>query len=121
MAAVRGAVAAALDKKAEELKVLEVGAVTTFTDYFLLCSGQNSKQVQAIADAVEETLRPGKRRPLHVEGYNSGNWVLLDYGDFVLHVFLHEKRRFYGLERLWSDAPDVTASFVGDASAASAG
>jgi len=115
LAAVRGAVAAALDKKAEELKVLEVSEVTTFTDYFLLCSGQNTRQVQAIADGVEERLRPTKRRPLHVEGYNSGNWVLLDYGDFVLHVFLHEKRRFYGLERLWSDAPDVTASFTADA------
>jgi ribosome-associated protein len=112
VAAVREAVAAALDKKAEELHVLRVGEVTHFTDYFLVCSGQNSRQVQAIADAVESRLRDLKVRPLHVEGYNSGQWVLLDYADFVMHVFLHERRRFYGLERLWGDAPDETASFV---------
>jgi ribosome-associated protein len=111
-ATVRLAVAAALDKKAEELHVLRVGEVTHFTDYFLVCSGQNTRQVQAIADAVEERLRPLKVRPLHVEGYPSGQWVLMDYGDFVMHVFLHERRRFYGLERLWGDAPDETASFV---------
>src|SRR5437763_1564039 len=86
---VRLAVAAALDKKAEELKALRVGEVTTFTDYFIVCSGQNPRQVQAISDAVDERLRTAKRRPLHVEGYASGQWVLMDYGDFVLHVFLH--------------------------------
>ena len=117
-ATVRLAVAAALDKKAEELHVLNVGEVTHFTDYFLVCSGQNPRQVQAIADAVEERLRPLKIRPLHVEGYTSGQWVLMDYGDFVLHIFLHERRRFYGLERLWGDAPDETASFVDGANGA---
>jgi ribosome-associated protein len=113
-AAVREAVGAALDKKAEDLKVLQVGEVTHFTDYFLVCSAQNPRQVQAIADAVEERLRAQKRRPMHVEGYQSGQWVLMDYGDLVLHVFLHERRRFYGLERLWGDAPDVTAELGGD-------
>ena len=116
--AVREVVAAALDKKAEDLKVLEVGELTHFTDYFLFCSGQNPRQVQAIADGVEEKLRARKQRARSVEGYNSGNWVLMDYGDFVLHVFLHERRRFYGLERLWSDAPDVTRAFVDAAGAA---
>jgi len=111
-ASVREVVAAALDKKAEDLKVLEVGEVTHFTDYFLFCSGQNTRQVQAIADAVEERLRAQKVRPSSVEGYQTGQWVLMDYGDFVLHVFLHERRRFYGLERLWGDAPDLTADFV---------
>jgi len=111
--AVREVVAAALDKKAEDVKVLEVGELTQFTDYFLLCSGQNPRQVQAIADAVERRLRDRKLRPAHVEGYQSGQWVLMDYGDFVLHVFLHERRRFYGLERLWGDAPDLTGDFVG--------
>jgi ribosome-associated protein len=110
--AVREAVAAALDRKAEDLKVLHVAEVTHFTDYFLLCSGTNSRQVQAIADGVEERLRNRKVKPLHVEGYQSGQWVLMDYGDFVLHVFLQERRRFYGLERLWGDAPDVTAELV---------
>jgi ribosome-associated protein len=117
-ATVRLAVAAALDKKADELRVLRVGEVTHFTDYFLVCSGQSSRQVQAIADGVEERLRPLKVRALHVEGYTSGQWVLMDYGDFVLHIFLHERRRFYGLERLWGDAPDETAHFTGGAGAA---
>ena len=109
------AIAAALDKKAEDLKVLEVGELTNFTDYFLFCSGQNPRQVQAIADGVERRLRDHQLRPAHVEGYQSGQWVLMDYGDFVLHVFLQERRRFYGLERLWGDAPDLTADFVADA------
>ena len=113
--AVRQAVAAALDKKAEDLKVLEVGQLTQFTDYFLLCSGQNARQVQAIADGVERRLREHKLRPAHVEGYQTGQWVLMDYGDFVLHVFLHERRRFYGLERLWGDAPNVTADYAEEA------
>ena len=111
-ATVRQAVAAALEKKAEELHVLNVAEVTHFTDYFLICSGGNTRQVQAIADAVEQRLRPLKVRPLHVEGYTGGQWVLMDYGDFVLHIFLQERRRFYGLERLWGDAPDETARFV---------
>jgi ribosome-associated protein len=115
--AVREVVAAALDKKAADLKVLEVGELTHFTDYFLVCSGENSRQVQAIADGVERRLRDHKLRPSHVEGYQTGQWVLMDYGDFVLHVFLHERRRFYGLERLWGDAPDLTADFVGAAEA----
>ena len=119
--AVREAVAAALDKKAEDLKVLEVGELTQFTDYFLLCSGQNPRQVQAIADGVERRLRDHKLRPAHVEGYQTGQWVLMDYGDFVLHVFLHERRRFYGLERLWGDAPDLTDDFVSGASDDGAG
>ncbi len=117
-AAVRQAVAAVLDKKGEELKVLQVGEVTHFTDYFLLCSGQSGRQVQAIADGVEEQLRAHGRRPRHVEGYPSGQWVLMDFGDLVLHVFLHERRRFYGLERLWGDAPDVTAELVAAAALA---
>ena len=114
--AVREVVAAALDKKAEDIKVLEVGELTHFTDYFLVCSGQNPRQVQAIADGVERRLRDHKLRPAHVEGYQTGQWVLMDYGDFVLHVFLHERRRFYGLERLWGDAPDLTDEFVSGAS-----
>ncbi|HET9766998.1 MAG TPA: ribosome silencing factor [Thermoanaerobaculia bacterium] len=118
--AVREVVAAALDKKAADLKVLEVGELTHFTDYFLVCSGENSRQVQAIADGVERRLRDHKLRPSHVEGYQTGQWVLMDYGDFVLHVFLQERRRFYGLERLWGDAPDLTAEFVGEVEARAA-
>jgi ribosome-associated protein len=110
-ARVREAVASAEDRKALDLKVLHLEKVSDFTDYFLICSGTSERQVQAIADAVQERLRTDKVRPLHVEGYNRGQWVLLDYGDLVVHVFQEEPRRFYALERLWGDAPDVTGSF----------
>jgi ribosome-associated protein len=115
---VRAAVAAAEDRKAVDLKVLHLQQVSDFTDYFLICGGTNERQVQAIADAVEERLRANKVRPLHIEGYNRAQWVLLDYGDLVVHVFLEEPRRYYALERLWGDAPDVTAQFANAAMAA---
>jgi ribosome-associated protein len=108
---VREAVSAADDRKAVDLKVLRLQEVTDFTDYFLLCSGTSERQVQAIADAVQERLREARVRPLHVEGYNRAQWVLIDYGDLVVHIFQEEPRRFYSLERLWGDAPDVTAEF----------
>ena len=109
----RIAVAAALDRKAENLVVLELGAISDFTEHFLICSGSSERQVQAIADSVLGKLRDEKVRPLHVEGLNHGRWVLLDYGgDMVIHVFLDETRRFYALERLWSDAPNVTDRYV---------
>ena len=108
---VREAVAAAEDRKAVDVKVLHLGEVSDFTDYFLICSGTNERQVQAIADHVEERLREERVRPLHVEGYNRGQWVLLDYGDLVVHVFQEQTRGFYALERLWADAPDVTQDF----------
>ena len=107
----RDAVSAALDRKAQDLRVLHLGRVTDFTDYFLICSGTSDRQVQAIADAIQERLRAEKVRPLHVEGYNRAQWVLLDYGDLVVHIFQEEPRRFYSLERLWGDAPEVTAEF----------
>ena len=108
---VREAVAAAEDRKAVDLRVLHLEKVSDFTDFFLICSGTSERQVQAIADAVQERMREEQVRPLHVEGYNRGQWVLLDYGDFVVHIFQEEPRRFYSLERLWGDAPDVTAEF----------
>jgi len=108
---VREAVAAAEDRKAVDLKVLHLQRVSDFTDYFVICSGTSERQVQAIADAVEAKLREAKVRPLHVEGYNRAQWVLIDYGDLVVHVFQEEPRRYYALERLWGDAPDATAEF----------
>jgi len=108
---VRRAVAAAEGRQAVDLRVLGLGEVSDFTDYFVVCSGASERQVQAIADTVEETLREAGVRPLHVEGRRGGNWVLLDYGAFVVHVFQDETRRFYALERLWSDAPEVTSRF----------
>lgn len=108
-------VAAAQDRKAEDIKVLHLGAVTDFTEHFVILSGTNERQVQAITDSINERLRAAGARPLHIEGYNHANWVLLDYGgDLVVHVFLAETRVFYGLERLWADAPDVTAEFLED-------
>lgn len=108
----RVAVHAALDTKAEDVRVRFVGPVTDFTDYFLIASGGSERQVQSIADRIEERLRERGVRPLHVEGYTAGQWVLLDYGDLVAHVFLDDRRRYYGLERLWADAADVTADYA---------
>ena len=108
---VAAAVAAADERQAVDLKVLDLAGVSDFTDYFLICSGTNDRQVSAIADAVDGALRELKVRPLHQEGSNSGRWVLLDYGDFIVHVFRDETRRFYALERLWGDAPEVTDRF----------
>lgn len=112
-ARVRAAIEAAEDRKALDVKVLRLAEVSDFTDYFLLASGTNERQVQAIADSIEERLKKEGSSPLHVEGHRTGQWVLLDYADLVVHVFLEERRGFYGLERLWSDAPDVTAELRG--------
>lgn len=98
---------AALDKKAYDLVVLETAALTSIADYFVICSGRSDTQVQAIADAVQERLARHGIRPLSVEGFERGLWVLLDYGDFVVHVFQVPVRRFYDLDRLWGKAPRV--------------
>ena len=105
---VRLALHAAAEKKAHDLVVLDLREVASFTDYFVIASGTNVRQVQAVADEVQEQLR--KRlgvKPARVEGYNTAEWVLLDYGDFILHVFEEKSRRFYDLERLWRDAARV--------------
>ncbi len=104
---VQAAVQAARDKKGIDLVVLDLRALHGFTDYFVLCSGQSARQVQAIADAVEESLRKVQVRPAHVEGYERADWVLLDYFDFIVHVFRTERREFYALERLWGSAERV--------------
>lgn len=112
---VRLAVAAALDKKAFDLNVLSVGELTSIADFFILASASNERQAAAIADAVQETLREKMRvKPLLVEGTTPGRWILLDYGDFIFHIFTEDTRRFYGLERLWGDAPNMTAEFTGE-------
>jgi ribosome-associated protein len=104
------AVRAALDKKALDVVVLDLRHTPAFTDYFLLCSGQNVRQVQAIADAVEETLRGAKLRPSHVEGYQRAEWILMDYFSFIVHIFTPQTRAFYSLERLWGDAERIEVS-----------
>jgi ribosome-associated protein len=98
---------AADDKKAKDLLVLRVAEITSFTDYFVICSGSSVRQVQAIADAVAGQLKERGMRPMHTEGYANGEWVLIDYGTFVVHVFTETSRRFYDLERLWRDAERV--------------
>lgn len=102
---VSAAIQACLEKKAEELSILEMEKGSgAFTDYFVLCSGTNPRQVQAIADEVELRLKKAGLRPTHVEGYNQAEWVLIDYVDFVVHVFSEKARKFYDLERLWKSA-----------------
>lgn len=96
---------AAEEKKAAEIAVLEVGALTPVADYFVICSGQSRLQVQAIADAILEAMEREQQPLFHMEGYDRGRWVLLDFGDVVAHVFLAEERAYYDLERLWREAP----------------
>src|SRR4030095_10790461 len=104
------AVRAAEDKKADNLTVLDLRKAAGFTDYFVLASGNNARQVRAIADAVIDALSAAGAKPAHVEGYDRSEWILLDYFDFIVHVFAPETRMFYGLERLWGDADDVAVS-----------
>jgi ribosome-associated protein len=103
--AVTTAVRAARDKKAFDIVVLDLRKAGGFTDYFILCTGANARQIQAIADGVEDTLRTDlHERPALVEGVEKSEWVLLDYFNFVVHVFSRDCRAFYGLERLWGNA-----------------
>jgi len=99
------AISACQDKKADEITILELEKGSgAFTDYFVVCSGANPRQIQAISDEVEERLNKDGMRPTHIEGYKQAEWVLLDYVDFVVHVFSEKSRRFYDLERLWKSA-----------------
>ncbi|MGE3274207.1 MAG: ribosome silencing factor [Vicinamibacterales bacterium] len=103
-AELKAAITAALDKKALEMTVLDLRKASAFTDFFVICTGANPRQVHAIADGVEQALKAEGVRPAHVEGYQRAEWVLVDYFDFVVHVFSPAARAFYGLERLWGDA-----------------
>jgi ribosome-associated protein len=108
---ITAAIQACLEKKAEELSILEMEKGSgAFTDYFVLCSGTNPRQVQAIADEVELQLKKMGLRPTHVEGYKQAEWVLIDYVDFVVHVFSEKARKFYDLERLWKSAKRLEPS-----------
>jgi len=100
-------VRAAIEKKAAELVLLEMRRVSSYTDYFLICSGKSDRQVQAIAQRIAEVLGEVGIQPLGLEGMSEGKWVLMDYGDLVIHVFLEPIRRFYDLEGLWIDAPRI--------------
>ena len=104
------AVRAALEKKAADVVVLDLRNTPAFTDFFVLCSGQTPRQVKAIADSVEETLRAARLRPAHVEGYDRAEWILMDFFTFIVHVFTPQTRDFYSLERLWGDAERIEVS-----------
>ncbi len=102
---VAAAIAACQEKKAEDISILELEKDSgAFTDYFVVCSGTNPRQIQAISDEVEERLKKSGMRPTHVEGYKQAEWVLLDYVDFVVHIFTEKARQYYDLERLWKSA-----------------
>jgi len=98
----------ALDKKAYDLLLMDVGQCTSLADFFLICTGRSDTQVQAIAQSIEEHLGALGRKPRTVEGMRTGHWALMDYGDVVVHIFLESVRAFYDLERLWARAPIVT-------------
>jgi len=103
--AVRTAVDAALDKQAENLVVLDLRGITSFTEYFVIMNGRSGRQNMALMESVQRALKTAGHRPLSVEGRKSADWVLMDYGDFILHIFSEEARAFYDLEKLWADGP----------------
>lgn len=113
---VLAALHAASEKKALDPVVLDLREIASFTDYFVIVSGANERQVQAISDEVYESLKKSGHAAARVEGYKTAEWILLDYGDFVLHVFEQKARKFYDLERLWRESKriDVPAEFKSD-------
>jgi ribosome-associated protein len=98
---------ASLEKKAKNLIVLNVSKISAFADYFIICSGTSDRQVRAVAGAIQENLKKADILPLGVEGDEAARWILLDYDDVIIHVFLESARAFYDLERLWSEAPQM--------------
>ncbi|MGB8524034.1 MAG: ribosome silencing factor [Candidatus Acidiferrales bacterium] len=105
---IRSAVEAAQDKQAVDITVLNLSGAGAFAEYFLLCSGQSQPQIQAIGEAIEEKLHRQGRRVAHREGKSNAEWVLLDYGDFVVHIFSERARQYYDLERLWRSVERIT-------------
>ena len=104
---IKAAVIAAQDKQAEEIQILELSAITSFTDYFIIMHGNSSKQLNALSDWIERSLRKLQVKPLSIEGKKNAEWVLMDYGSFIIHIFTKGKRGFYALERLWADVPKL--------------
>jgi ribosome-associated protein len=106
----RAAIEAAEEKQAKDIKVLDLREITSFADFFLIASGANARQIQAIADEIETQLKQLGEYPNSVEGYQNAEWVLLDYGDYLIHIFTDKARQYYDLERLWRDAKIVNKS-----------
>ena len=103
---------AAEDKKAYDIRVLNISELTSIGDYFVILSGNSQRQVMAISDEIEEKMKKGEYELKNKEGYRNGRWILLDYGDIVVHVFHKDDRDFYNLERLWVDAEEIDAATV---------
>ncbi len=95
------------EKRGSNLVVLDLRGISSFTDYFVICEGTSTRQTQAISDAVREELKKDHIIPSHIEGYSQGNWILIDYIDFIVNIFLPQTRKFYELERLWGDAAEI--------------
>jgi len=110
----RAAVQAAQDHKAQDLRVLDLEGISSFTSCFLICSGTSTRHNQALCDAIREKLEKSGRAPAHIEGYSQAEWILLDYLDFIVHIFSERARRFYDLERLWKNAPPLNLNESGD-------
>ena len=102
------AVEALEDKKAEDIRILDISNVSVLADYFIIANGTNRNQVQAMADNVEEVLGKAGFVPKQIEGYQSANWILMDYKDIIVHVFSEEDRGFYDLERIWRDGKEIS-------------
>jgi ribosome-associated protein len=100
----RVAVQAAEAKQAREIRVLDLRPITAFADYFVIASGSNTRQIQTIADEIEQQLKKSGERALSIEGYDNAEWVLMDFGDYLVHIFSEKARAYYDLERLWRDA-----------------
>ncbi len=103
------AIEALEDKKAEDIQVIDISQVSVLADYFIIASGSNRSQIQALIDNVEEKLGKAGFEPKQIEGYDSANWVLMDYRDVIVHVFDRENRLFYDLERIWRDGRSIPA------------
>ncbi|MCI9104881.1 MAG: ribosome silencing factor [Lachnospiraceae bacterium] len=104
---VKLAIKALEDKKGEDIRIIDIREVSVLADYFIIASGSNANQVQAMTDNVEEILGKAGYEPRQIEGYRSANWILMDYGDIIVHVFCREDRLFYDLERIWRDGKVV--------------
>ena len=102
------AITALEDKKANDVRVIDIAGVSVIADYFVIASGSNTNQVQAMADSVREALGRAGYEPRQVEGYGSANWILMDYNDIIVHIFSDESRTFYDLERIWRDGKEVS-------------
>jgi ribosome-associated protein len=105
--AVKIAINAMEDKKATDIRVIDIAGISTLGDYFLIASGSNINQIHAITDEIEEKLGRAGMSPRQIEGYTNANWVLMDYGDIIIHVFDEENRLFYNLEKIWKDGKSV--------------